>query len=108
MAKTTKQLLAENPGAEALHDHGVSGIFDAETEPLARSASLRGRRNGEITALLLNDYAAAEFLGVSRATFWRRVADGTLPKPVRLGGATRWRRDALMAAVDALSAKSDD
>ena len=55
-------------------------------------------------ALLVSDNAAAALLGISRATFWRRVKDGTFPQPVKIGAATRWRRDALLAAVDTLSA----
>jgi Predicted transcriptional regulator len=56
------------------------------------------------TAVLLSDNVAAALLGISRASFWRRVKDGTFPQPVKIGGATRWRRDALLKAVDALSA----
>ena len=55
-------------------------------------------------ALLLTDNAAAALLGISRATLWRRVKDGTLPRPLKIGGATRWRRDALLDAVDRLGA----
>jgi|AACY02.2.fsa_nt_gi Predicted transcriptional regulator len=55
-------------------------------------------------ALLLSDHAAAAWLGMSRATFWRRVTDGTFPQPIRIGRSTRWRRDELQAAVDALTA----
>ncbi|MFT4794025.1 MAG: putative DNA-binding transcriptional regulator AlpA [Paracoccaceae bacterium] len=36
--------------------------------------------------LLLSDYDASDLLGLSRATLWRRVSDGTLPQPVRIGG----------------------
>lgn len=50
--------------------------------------------------LLPSDHAGAALLRLSRSTFWRRVADGTLPQPVRLGGVTRWRRPDLLAAVD--------
>jgi predicted DNA-binding transcriptional regulator AlpA len=50
--------------------------------------------------LLLSDYAAAEWLGISRATLWRRVQVGELPRPIRLGGRTLWRRDELMEAVE--------
>lgn len=56
-------------------------------------------------ALLLSDNAGAALLGISRATFWRRVNDQTLPPPIRLGGSTRWRRDELMAAVERASAE---
>ncbi len=51
-------------------------------------------------ALLLSDHAGAALLGISRATFWRRVSDRTLPPPLKLGGLTRWRRSDLIAAVD--------
>ena len=53
--------------------------------------------------ILLSDHDASDLLGLSRATLWRRVSDGTLPQPVRIGGATRWRRDELIAAVEAAS-----
>lgn len=58
-------------------------------------------------ALLLNDHASAALLGVSRATFWRRVRDGTLPGPIRLGGVTRWRRCELEQAVVSAAATRD-
>ena len=51
-------------------------------------------------ALLLSDHSAAALLGISRATFWRRVKDSTFPQPVRIGGATRWRRAELLSAID--------
>ncbi len=56
-------------------------------------------------ALLLSDNTAAAWLGISRATFWRRVKDQTFPKPIRIGGATRWRRDELLAALDRAAGK---
>ena len=59
----------------------------------------------DASPLLLSDRAAAFWLGLSRASLWRRVADGTLPQPVRIGGVTRWRRDELLAAVEAASAQ---
>lgn len=56
-------------------------------------------------ALLLSDNAGAALLGISRATFWRRVNDNTLPAPIKLGGATRWRRDELLAAIEKVAAQ---
>ena len=58
---------------------------------------------GEATALLMADHTAAAFLGISRATLWRRVKDGTLPNPIRIGAVTRWKRDELIAAVERLA-----
>ena len=51
-------------------------------------------------AILLSDQSASALLGISRATWWRRVADGTFPAPVKIGNATRWRRDEIVAAVE--------
>lgn len=59
------------------------------------------------TPLLLSDKSAATLLGISRATFWRRVSDKTLPSPIHLGGVTRWRRDELERAIAAASARAD-
>ena len=58
-------------------------------------------------SILLSDNAGAALLGISRATFWRRVNDGSLPRPIKLGGATRWHRDELLATVAAALAKRD-
>ena len=58
-------------------------------------------------SILLSDNAAAAMLGISRATFWRRVNDSSLPRPIKIGGATRWHRAELLAAVDAALAKRD-
>lgn len=58
-------------------------------------------------AILLADNTAAALLGISRATFWRRVKDGTFPAPIRIGGATRWRRDELLAALERAAAERD-
>ncbi|MEO1775657.1 MAG: helix-turn-helix domain-containing protein [Pseudomonadota bacterium] len=55
--------------------------------------------------ILLADTEAARLLGMSRATLWRRVGEGSLPQPIRMGRLTRWRRDELLSAVEALSAR---
>lgn len=56
-------------------------------------------------SVLLSDNAAAALIGISRTTFWRRVNDGTMPKPVKLGGSTRWYRKEVVGALEALGAK---
>jgi excisionase family DNA binding protein len=58
-------------------------------------------------ALLITDDQAAALLGLSRSTFWRRVADRSLPRPLRIGGATRWRRQEIEAFVQTLADKRD-
>ncbi len=39
----------------------------------------------------------ARLLGVSLRQVWRLNATGKLPRPVRLGGSVRWRRDEIIA-----------
>jgi excisionase family DNA binding protein len=42
----------------------------------------------------------AAYLTISVATVWRQAKLGTLPPPVRIGGATRWRRADIEAALN--------
>ncbi|MFN4061222.1 MAG: helix-turn-helix transcriptional regulator [Paracoccus hibiscisoli] len=53
-----------------------------------------------ITDPLLKDREAAPVLGISVPTFWRRVADGTIPKPVKLGNLSRWPLSEILAVID--------
>ncbi len=39
---------------------------------------------------LISDKETANIIGCSRATVWRRVSDGTLPKPIHIGKLARW------------------
>jgi excisionase family DNA binding protein len=43
--------------------------------------------------LLVDARELARLLDVSVATIWRLKAAGQLPRPVKLGSSTRWRRD---------------
>lgn len=48
--------------------------------------------------IYLSDKRLAERYDVSRATIWRWVKTGSLPKPVKLSpGCTRWRASELQA-----------
>ncbi|MEM9059014.1 MAG: AlpA family phage regulatory protein [Pseudomonadota bacterium] len=49
-----------------------------------------GSANFAAKSRLITDKEVADIIGCSRATVWRRVADGTLPQPLRIGGMTRW------------------
>lgn len=60
-----------------------------------------------MTDQLLTDREVAECLGVSKATVWRHTAAGSLPKPVKLGHASRWPESDIQAAVDGLKAQRD-
>lgn len=46
----------------------------------------------------------AKILQISVPTFWRRVADGTIPKPVKLGGLSRWPRSEILAVIETAKA----
>lgn len=54
---------------------------------------------------LLSAREGAAFLQVSVPTFWRWAAKGTLPKPVKLGGMSRWPQSELMAFVERAKAR---
>jgi predicted DNA-binding transcriptional regulator AlpA len=58
-------------------------------------------------AILLSDQAGSALIGSSRATWWRRVKDGTLPPPIKIGGMTRWWRHEIIAAIELAAAERD-
>jgi predicted DNA-binding transcriptional regulator AlpA len=43
-------------------------------------------------ARLLTVKDVSYILGVSTRTVWRRVSAGEMPKPIQVGGGSRWRR----------------
>lgn len=57
---------------------------------------------------LLTARDGAAFLSISLPTFWRRVADGTIPRPVKLGGLSRWPRAEIVAVIEAAKADRDN
>lgn len=61
-----------------------------------------------ITDPLLKDKEAAPLLGISIPSFWRRVADGTIPKPIKLGALSRWPRSEILAVIERAKAARDD
>jgi len=54
---------------------------------------------------LLRDKEVAKMLGIGVATVWRRVRDGSLPTPIKLGHMVRWPRSEIIQAVERLKAK---
>lgn len=54
----------------------------------------------EHTDPLLTDREAAAVLGVSKPTFWRWARLGTIPKPVKLGGLSRWPRSEILEVIE--------
>lgn len=49
---------------------------------------------------LLRDREAAQILGMAVPTFWRRVADGTVPKPIKLGHLSRWPKSEILEVIE--------
>lgn len=54
---------------------------------------------------LLSAREGAAVLQISIPTFWRRVADGTVPKPVKIGALSRWPRSEVLAVIEQAKAR---
>lgn len=42
--------------------------------------------------------------GLGKTTIYRRVNDGTFPKPIKVGERSLWKHDELVSALEALAA----
>ena len=49
---------------------------------------------------LLTDKEVALLLKASIATIWRRVADGTLPKPIKIGTLSRFPLSEILSFIE--------
>ena len=58
-----------------------------------------------ITDPLLTDREGAAELKMSVPTFWRRVADGTIPRPIKLGGLSRWPQSEIADVIEQAKAR---
>ena len=59
-----------------------------------------------ITDPLLRDREGAALLGCSVPTFWRRVA-GTVSRPVKIGGMSRWPQSEIEAVIERAKAQRE-
>lgn len=77
---------------------------------IEHSPAREGARTGtdNLSPALITDIEVGVLFGCSRATVWRRVADGTLPKPVRIGGMTRFIVVEIEAVLDRAKAARDE
>ncbi|MGO6875598.1 helix-turn-helix transcriptional regulator [Rhizobium ruizarguesonis] len=58
------------------------------------------------TEKLLTDKEVAELLGgVSRATVWGNVKKGIIPKPIKLGGITRFPLSDILGVIETAKQK---
>ncbi|MEP3675478.1 helix-turn-helix domain-containing protein [Sulfitobacter sp.] len=56
---------------------------------------------------LLKVAEAAELFSISVPSFWRRVADGSIGKPIKIGGLSRWPRSEILAVIEKAKAQRD-
>ena len=84
---------------------GLNNMTDTTFILNARAAPLitRGAITNTTDPLLIAREGAA-ILQISVPTFWRRVADGTIPKPVKLGGLSRWPKSEILAVIETAKA----
>lgn len=54
----------------------------------------------QITHPLLTAREGSKILQVSIPTFYRRIADGTLPKPIKMSSLSRWAQSEINAAIE--------
>jgi predicted DNA-binding transcriptional regulator AlpA len=54
---------------------------------------------------LINAREGAQVLQVSLPTFWRRVSDGTVPKPVKIGALSKWPKSEILAVIERAKAQ---
>jgi excisionase family DNA binding protein len=79
------------------------------TDPLSNDRAKLLSSGSIIQAVLIDPLLTAregaDLLKISIPTFWRWVANGTLPKAVKMGGMSRWPQSELLAFVDRAKAK---
>jgi predicted DNA-binding transcriptional regulator AlpA len=49
---------------------------------------------------LICDKDGAAMLGCSVSSFWRRVREGVIPRPVKIGGMSRWPKSEIQSVID--------
>jgi predicted DNA-binding transcriptional regulator AlpA len=69
--------------------------------------TMSGATDAKPDYTLLTYREATALLNLSVPSFWRRVADGTIPKPIKIGHSSRWIQAELLAFVEAARAKRD-
>lgn len=61
----------------------------------------------EVTDPLLDARESAALLDVSVPTYWRRVKDGTVKPPIKIGALSRWPRSEILGVIEAAKARRD-
>ncbi|MCA0943378.1 helix-turn-helix domain-containing protein [Salipiger pacificus] len=66
----------------------------AQTSPASTHAASDG-----LVDPLFSDRDAANLLGCGRSTLWRWAAEGVIPRPLKIGGSSRWKLSDLQAVI---------
>lgn len=56
---------------------------------------------------LVRDREGAAMIGASVSTFWRRVQDGVIPRPIKIGGLSRWKKSEIETVIAKAEAERD-
>ena len=91
------QMKQDAPPVSIPENDGRS-IYDAPTNQNEAAERAYALKRGP-PRVLIRDKDVAKMIGGSRATVWRRVGDGVLPRPVKFGGMTRWVLSEVEAAI---------
>ena len=91
------QMKQDAPPVSIPENDGRS-IYDVPTNQKMAAERTYALKRGP-PRVLISDKDVAEIIGGSRATVWRRVADGVLPRPIKFGGMTRWVLSEVEAAI---------
>lgn len=65
----------------------------------------------EVAEMALAHIAGGEAAGThgcSKSTFWRRVADGTIPRPLKIGGMSRWPQSEISNVIERAIVQRND
>ncbi|MBB3355322.1 excisionase family DNA binding protein [Rhizobium sp. BK049] len=54
----------------------------------------------QITDPLLTKKEAAAILNISVPTLYRRVADGTIPRPLKIGALSKWALSDILGTIE--------
>ena len=52
-----------------------------------------------MTNRLLSDREAAELMNCGKSTIWRWASEGVIPRPLKIGGMSRWKLSDLEAVI---------
>ena len=83
---------------DSIPENDGRSIYDAPTNQKEAAERVYALKRGP-PRVLIRDTDVAKMIGGSRATVWRRVGDGVLPRPVKFGGMTRWVLTEVEAAI---------